>query len=67
MSSSACRPETKAIVTPTQKLWFTDGAEAFYDLVNDPSESNPLPVFSNPSLYGELRAYMDAFEAEGAP
>lgn len=57
----------KAVVTPTRKLWFTDGAEAFFDLVSDPTESSPLSIFSDPTLYGELRGYMNDFEAQGAP
>jgi len=57
----------KAVVTATRKLWYTDGAEAFFDLASDPTESSPLSVFSDPALYGELRGYMNALEAQGAP
>ena len=57
----------KAIVTATHKLWYCRGQELIYDLVNDPTESNPISPFADPVLYGTLRAPMNALEAEGAP
>jgi len=58
---------TKAIVTATHKLWYRNGQEVLYDLVNDPTEASPIAPASMPGLYSTLRAPMTAYEAAGAP